>query len=156
MDKGFSRHHIMSSFKNSGIWPPDRQVILSQLRKKQNIDWTPRYPDLMPYLDRFAGAKRTSTHIRHRYHDVLSSPTRQNIVQLDEVVNEAILMKDSYERTVSFAAKRRQKAESTMIRRAVKPLPGRLSVSHADIANAVTKRIDEADVKERKRQKRLV
>ena len=35
-------------------------------------------------------------------------------------------------------------------------MPGRLSVSHADIANAVTKRIDEADAKERKRQKRLV
>jgi len=65
-------------------------------------------------------------------------------------------MKDSYERIVSFAAKRRQKAENMMIRRAVKPLPGRLSVSHADIANAVTKRIDEADAKERKRQKRLV
>ena len=110
----------------------------------------------MPRLDRFAKAKETSTHIRHKYHDVLSSPTRQNVVQLDEVVNESILMKDSYERTVSFAAKRRQKAENTMIRHAVKPLPRRLSVSHADIASAVTKRIDEANAKERKRQKRLV
>jgi len=35
-------------------------------------------------------------------------------------------------------------------------LPRRLSVSYVDIANAVTKQIDEADAKERKRQKRLV
>ena len=80
MDKGFSRHHIMSSFENSGIWPPDRQAILPQLRKKRNAAWTPRYPDLMPHQDRFTGAKRTSTYIRRKYHDVLSSPTRQNIV----------------------------------------------------------------------------
>ena len=60
-------------------------------------------------------------------------------------------MKDSYKRTVSFVAKQRQKAENMIIRYAVKPLPRRLSVSHTDIANTVTKRINEADVKERKR-----
>ena len=60
-------------------------------------------------------------------------------------------MKDSYERTVSCIAKRRQKAENTMIQRIIKPLPGRLSVSYIDITNAIIKRIDEADVKERNR-----
>jgi hypothetical protein len=59
---------------------------------KQAVD--PAYNSLLPPETRFSAASDTARHVGERYHDVFSSPTRQGLKHIRNIVNEAILLED--------------------------------------------------------------
>ncbi|KAF5564810.1 hypothetical protein FPHYL_4537 [Fusarium phyllophilum] len=94
-DEGFTKAHIISGFEKSGIFPPtDRPAVeylmKKKLKSKQAVD--PAFLSLLPSEMRFSTASATAQHVRDRYHDILSSPSRQGLRHVQNIVNEAILL----------------------------------------------------------------
>ena len=80
----------------------------------------------------------------------MSSPTRARVATLEDVVNEAIITKSAYEGIVKRSQRRQKRYHDTIIRRAIKPSDGRISVSHEDIVKAVQETIREGEKAEYK------
>ncbi|RKK71948.1 hypothetical protein BFJ68_g18312, partial [Fusarium oxysporum] len=102
-NEGFTRAHIISGFEKSGIFPPtDRPAVEFLLRKKLKMKKTvnPAFLSLLPSGTRFTTASATAQRLRDRYHDILSSPTRQGLVHVQKIVSEAILLEDHLTRHV--------------------------------------------------------
>ncbi|RKK74042.1 hypothetical protein BFJ69_g8781 [Fusarium oxysporum] len=94
-NEGFTRAHIISGFEKSGIFPPtDRPAVEFLLRKKLKAKKTvnPAFLSLLPSETRFTTASATAQRLRDQYHDILSSPTRQGLMHIQKIVNEAILL----------------------------------------------------------------
>ncbi|KAI8409854.1 hypothetical protein FOFC_07888 [Fusarium oxysporum] len=94
-NEGFTRAHIISGFEKSGIFPPtDRPAVEFLLRKKLKAKKTvnPAFLSLLPSETRFTTASATAQRLRDRYHNILSSPTRQGLMHIQKIVNEAILL----------------------------------------------------------------
>ncbi|KAJ4073619.1 hypothetical protein NW761_014215 [Fusarium oxysporum] len=94
-NEGFTQAHIISGFKKSGIFPPtDQPAVKFLLRKKLKAKKTinPAFLSLLPSETRFTTASATTQHLRDQYHDILSSPTRQGLMHIQKIVNEAILL----------------------------------------------------------------
>ncbi|KAG7406844.1 hypothetical protein Forpi1262_v018256 [Fusarium oxysporum f. sp. raphani] len=102
-NEGFTAAHIISGFEKSGIFPPtDRPAVEYLLRKKLKTKKTvdPAFFSLLPSETRFSTASATAQHVRDRYHDILSSPTRQGLKHIQNIVHEAILLEDHIKRHV--------------------------------------------------------
>ncbi|RYC77206.1 hypothetical protein BFJ63_vAg19920, partial [Fusarium oxysporum f. sp. narcissi] len=102
-NEGFTRAHIISGFEKSGIFPPtDRPAVEFLLRKKLKMKKTinPAFLSLLPSETRFTTASATAQRLRDRYHDILSSPTRQGLMHVQKIVSEAILLEDHLTRHV--------------------------------------------------------
>ncbi|RFN44709.1 hypothetical protein FIE12Z_11051 [Fusarium flagelliforme] len=67
-------------------------LLCKQLGKKKTC--TPAYASLLPSETRFLSASVTAESIGERYHDILSSPTRQGLKHIRNIVHEAVLLED--------------------------------------------------------------
>jgi hypothetical protein len=151
-----TRHHILTGFDDTGLWPVRRIKVLSQLDQKHQINDTPRYPSLLPSEKRHSTAKATMSHIKYKYGPEMSSPTRQNISELEAVVNEGALLFGASQRQ-NLAAKRREaRLDRTMRRRIVKvpAASGYSSITHTEIDEISRTRRDLQWIEESKRQLR--
>ncbi|KJK85877.1 hypothetical protein H633G_10271 [Metarhizium anisopliae BRIP 53284] len=84
-EAGFTRHNIMSGFEETGLWPASPQPVLAkllqeQLRQRKRIN--PAYTSLLPSETWFQVAADAANDIRERYHDILSSPSREGLRQI--------------------------------------------------------------------------
>ncbi|KAF5131517.1 hypothetical protein E5D57_007872 [Metarhizium anisopliae] len=94
-EAGFTRHNIMSGFEETGLWPASPQPVLAkllqeQLRQRKRIN--PAYTSLLPSETRFQVAADAANDIRERYHDILSSPSREGLRQIANVSAESIML----------------------------------------------------------------
>ncbi|RKK61044.1 hypothetical protein BFJ69_g17162 [Fusarium oxysporum] len=96
-NEGFTAAHIISGFEKLGLFPPTARravtyLLMKQLKSKQLVD--PAYNSLLPPETRFSAASDTARHVGERYHGIFSSPTRQGLRHIRNIVNKAILPED--------------------------------------------------------------
>ncbi|KJZ67993.1 hypothetical protein HIM_09030 [Hirsutella minnesotensis 3608] len=99
-ETGFTRHNIIASFEKTGLYPVTPKTVVSrllgeQLRQQRLVN--PAYNSVLPNEARFQIAADTTNRLRQRYHDVLSSPTREGLRQTAKVVTEALILQSQVE-----------------------------------------------------------
>ncbi|KAJ3454459.1 hypothetical protein MRS44_018353 [Fusarium solani] len=142
--------HIYTGFQKSGLWPPNREVVLASLRQAAKDIEEPMFPKLIhPVTPR--KAKKDLASIRHKFTD-FSSPTRAKIEHAEAALDYAIVAKLSHQRLVSLQRERiRIHALRTHTLRRV-PNPTDSALSFAEIRERVTDRAHDDWIKEFKRQ----
>ncbi|KAK3946586.1 hypothetical protein QBC32DRAFT_329158 [Pseudoneurospora amorphoporcata] len=88
-------HNILTGFTDTGIWPPNREKVLTQVRAKQPKQSNPALPTLLPKEQRFTEAIEVITHIKDRYLHTFSSPTRIKYRSAEVIAYEAALINDT-------------------------------------------------------------
>ncbi|KAK5987494.1 MFS-type transporter clz9-like protein [Cladobotryum mycophilum] len=110
-DEGFTRHNIITGFEKSGIYPPSSgpaiRALLDQQRKQRKAI-NPAYASLLPQEFRFQLAADTIEDMTHRYHDILSSPTREGLRLARQVMTEASVLESNVKH---FIEDRQQRLE---------------------------------------------
>jgi hypothetical protein len=92
--------HIYTGFQKSGLWPPNREVVLALLRQAAKDIEVPMFPKLIhPVTPR--KAKKDLASIRHKFTD-FSSLTRAKIEHAEAALDYAIVAKLSNQRLVSL------------------------------------------------------
>ena len=87
----------MRGFEKCGIFPLTPRPAIEYLLRKQlgkKKTFTPAFVSLLPSETRFLSASVTAENIGERYHDVLSSPTRQGLKHIRNIIHEAVLLED--------------------------------------------------------------
>ncbi|KAJ3455747.1 hypothetical protein MRS44_017229 [Fusarium solani] len=102
--EGFSPHNIMSGFEKGGIWPPTeepavKRLLAKKVKNREAID--PKYLHLLPKDQRFQEAEDQLDRIIERYHEVMSSPSREALRSAKKVVSEALHMDQQRQAFVS-------------------------------------------------------
>jgi hypothetical protein len=83
----FTRAHGITGFEKTGLFPPNRTIVLDMLEEKKTKFNTVAHPSLLPKVDRWVNAKRGIERINKKLH-ILSSPTRELWKDIAVVVNE--------------------------------------------------------------------
>ncbi|KAJ3453107.1 hypothetical protein MRS44_018762 [Fusarium solani] len=103
---------------------PISQVIntLKEKRKDLLSTSTPALQSLLPKESRFRDAREVSRHVRHKYGPEFSSPTRQRIAVVDDVLAEAVTLSDLAESHIKSRQQRIAAASNKRkARKSVKP-----------------------------------
>ncbi|KAK5996508.1 MFS-type transporter clz9-like protein [Cladobotryum mycophilum] len=131
-DEGFTRHNIITGFEKSGIYPPSSgpaiRALLDQQRKQRKAI-NPAYASLLPQEFRFQLAADTIEDMTHRYHDILSSPTREGLRLARQVMTEASVLESNVKH---FIEDRQQRLErlNNRIRKAAKSAEKEAEAEH--------------------------
>ncbi|KAF5120992.1 hypothetical protein E5D57_013328 [Metarhizium anisopliae] len=101
----------MSGFEETGLWPASPQPVLAkllqeQLRQRKRIN--PAYTSLLPSETWFQVAADAANDIRERYHDILSSPSREGLRQIAKVSAESIMLHNHSNEVIVNRTKRVQ------------------------------------------------
>src|SRR4030081_257147 len=72
----FIRAHSITGFEKTGLFPPNRTIVLDMLEEKKTKFNTVAHPSLLPKVDRWVNAKCGIERINKKLH-ILSSPTRE-------------------------------------------------------------------------------
>ncbi|KAJ4175858.1 hypothetical protein NW767_015644 [Fusarium falciforme] len=112
IDAAFTPKNIISGFEKSGIYPPNPDLGVAflarkQLKAKQAID--PAFASLLPPETRFQRASDTAKRISEKYCDLLPSPSRVGLRDVGKVVTEAALLEDTVTMYVDDRRKRIEK-----------------------------------------------
>ncbi|KAK5991832.1 MFS-type transporter clz9-like protein [Cladobotryum mycophilum] len=124
-DNGFTKHNIISGFEKSGIYPPTSEPAIRALLKqqrKQRKAINPAYASLLPQEFRFQLAADTIESMTHRYHDILSSPTREGLRIARQVMAEASVMESNLKQFIEDRHDRLERMSSRIKKgRMIKP-----------------------------------
>ncbi|KAM4067629.1 DDE superfamily endonuclease [Hirsutella rhossiliensis] len=158
--EGFSRGYVMSGFEKTGIFPPThepavKRIVEEQLKLRQAVN--PAYASLLPKETRFEQAVDTVRHIKHRYNDLLSSPTRNGLSNVTRTVTEASLLALNLAKQYQDRLQRIEKMSNRLKRgKTVKASEGTFytSVSLEDIRKAA-ERTQQLEAEKSQRQQLL-
>ncbi|KAJ0128780.1 Uncharacterized protein HZ326_28122 [Fusarium oxysporum f. sp. albedinis] len=112
IDAGFTSKNIISGFEKSGLFPPNANpgvtyLLKQQMRAKKAVD--PAFSSLLPSETRFQRASDTAKQVVEKYRNILSSPTRAGLREVNKVVTEACLLEETVTMYVDDRRKRIEK-----------------------------------------------
>ena len=119
---GFQRKYIMAGFEKTGIFPPNRHVVIDQLADTAKKYNTPAFPSMLPDEERWREAKLGIERIEQKYQHLFSSPTRERVRAIASTLHEGELARNYIAKTSSERKKRLAKHSTKKNRRsAIKP-----------------------------------
>lgn len=158
-DAGFTVHNIMSGFEKTGLYPPNNVPVVTKLvtaQRRQREAVNPAFKSLLPAGTRFQGAADTIQHFDIKYSELLSSPLRAALRQVQSVVTEAAVLNSQ---VAAFCQSRTQRIDAlSKVRRhrkTVKPT-GRFitSSSLAEIKEQLQETVQDETAKSLQRELR--
>ncbi|KFA80739.1 hypothetical protein S40288_10232, partial [Stachybotrys chartarum IBT 40288] len=92
---GFKRKNIISGFQKTGLWPPSSHPVLKRLAEKKLARSQRLSNNLtlhLPQEQRFAQASAFVSQLTGSLEQIMSSPTRRELRNVQSLLNEASLM----------------------------------------------------------------
>ena len=109
-----TKHHILTGFNDTGIWPVDRTKVLVQLTDKQRIIDTSRYPLLLPAENCHIQAKAAIVHIKHKYAPDFSSPSQWAFGIVESTLEEGTLLYGASQVQALATKQKKDKIDNTI------------------------------------------
>ena len=103
--EGFRAHYLMNGFEDAGIWPVNPGRVLERMTQQAQKEDEVLYPSHLPNDNRFQTAISAAEHLDRGYGQLLSSPTRAGLVEVQAVLAEAVTIKHHLD---SFTKDRQQ------------------------------------------------
>jgi DDE superfamily endonuclease/Tc5 transposase-like DNA-binding protein len=159
---GFAKHHIISGFEKSGLFPPNPTPVLGLLareRSRLHDIVSKGYATLLPTDDRFQAAISTADHIDIKYAH-LFSPTTSRVwrERIRPALNEGQML---HSQVHNFVRDKRKRTESHASRRRIGALcrPQGVfvtSVNHKEIQERFEEELEKQRKETDRRQRRMM
>lgn len=148
----------MNGFEDSGVYPINRDVVLSQIKDNRGLRMKPTLPSLVPTEQRFGEAIQTAERLHERYFELLSSPSRAGLRTIRKVVSEAPLLYDHIQSRKRADVEREATLDRKMRRRIYKiPQTGdSLSLSKGELSQLALQRAHKEAEADRKKQDKAI